>query len=199
MNKSSDFLHISPLRPWPPGWFVTSALNTSTTSVLLWQLSVGSAAVLVLFIPSSEAILCRFALICPSCLFSRPMWAAAWLQQNAQCHVLAQILMCPSVAVNRISCHYCESVHLRTDHTAWQHKKPSILFLRDSLCHPAHSSLLVSYEDGSQLAHGRSWLPLDLNQLVLTYGGKGREGGLEYNVIYWTQFYRSWVQLKIYL
>lgn len=49
------------------------------------------------------------SLICPFlCLSSRPRWAAARLQQNAQCHVLAQILI-QVVVLLRVS-HICSSV-----------------------------------------------------------------------------------------
>ena len=131
-----------------------------------------------------EAGLWWFSLICSSCLFSRPRRAAAWLQPSAQCHVLAQVLRC--VVLLLCVSHVGNSSSSQTSSrfrpviaarvitwglsTLCSAAQAAIHPLSSPLpYYPAHWSLVVSHEDGSQLADGRHWLPLDFTaQLLVT-------------------------------
>lgn len=96
-------------------------------------------------------------------LSTRPHWAVAWLQQNAQCHVLAQVLSCLfALCVQRLLLifllnhmllsfsHYCESGGLRiVQMLVWQHRQPPILsLLPTSLFFLPTDDTLVSYGRG---------------------------------------------------
>lgn len=79
-------------------WCVTSAPNTFTISVLLWQLSVRSLFLSCLSLHSvcfvSDFPFPDFPLLL---LSTRACRTAARLQQTAQCYVLAEVLRCPAL------------------------------------------------------------------------------------------------------
>lgn len=183
-------------------------------SVQLWQLSVSSAVVLIL--PRRCQRSCCdsfFSSVSPRISF-RPSWAATWLQQNAQCHVLAQVLRCvvmllqvshvcySSFFLNFIllsSGHHYKREHLRIVHVlAWRHMQPSILFLLPaSLSYPAHWSHLVMR--GAVRLHMVHMIYL----LILLHRSSspgtdlqrgGERGWTPIQNINWAQYGQYWIQ-----
>lgn len=152
-------------------------------SVPLWQVSVSSAVLSVLLQHVQAHTVMIFSDMILWLFSTRSHRAVAWLQQNPQCHVLAQVLkkyvallqVCPTVRHQTYISALLSSMQDWTpEHCpCWCNSTGSHASSLLSFFYPTHSFVLVSSEQGCQSPQDPEitlWLHNDCTaQVLMTY------------------------------